>query len=347
MNVNRSLLKSAVQKGIITSQQQDDLWQFFQQEMADVPSFHPTHLLYYFGGLVAIAAMSLFITIGWERFGGFGIASIAIAYMFIGILLTNYLAKRKLIIPSGITAAFVVVLTPLVIYGIQTGLGWWPLDYKYHDYHTIIQGLWIMMEVGTLMVGTIVFYFYKRPFLLLPIAITLWYMSMDIAPLLFFNTPRENFLDYWELRQWVSIGVGLIMILFAVFIDIRSKSKQDYAFHLYLFGLLAFWVALTAMNFNSELSKFLYCCINLGLIFFGMMLSRRTFVVFGGIGILLYLGHLSYVVFKDSILFPFILSFLGFATVYLGILGAKQGAQWSKKTRALLPETIQHLLERE
>ena len=44
--------------------------------------------------------------------------------------------------------------------------------------------------------------------------------------------------------------------------------------------------------------------------------------VFGGLGIAGYLGHLSYRVFKDSLVFPFALSLIGLAIIWLGVVFA-------------------------
>ncbi len=37
------------------------------------------------------------------------------------------------------------------------------------------------MELGTLAIGAIIAWKYKYPFLVMPIAVTLWYMTMDIT----------------------------------------------------------------------------------------------------------------------------------------------------------------------
>jgi hypothetical protein len=50
-----------------------------------------------------------------------------------------------------------------------------------------------------------------------------------------------------------------------------------------------------------------------------IFLDRRAFLVFGALGVFAYLGHLSYEVFKDSMMFPFALSVLGLLIIFLGI----------------------------
>src|SRR2546430_573783 len=176
---------------------------------------------------------------------------------------------------------------------------------------------------GTLAIGAILLWRYRFPFMLMPIAVTLWYMSMDIVPFLAGDPQSYN----WELRKTVSVYFGLAMTLLAFWVDLRSRASRDYAFWLYLFGVLTFWGGLTSMNSNSELGKLAYFGINVLMILIGAVLGRRVFAVFGGLGVAFYLGHLSQKVFKDSLLFPFALSLIGLAIIGLGVLWQRRGAQ--------------------
>lgn len=342
MQLNRSLLKDATEQGIISEQQAEQLWKFFSARGQDTPSFRATHILYYLGGLIAIGAMSLFMTLGWEHFSGFGLLLISLIYAGLGLWCTEFLLNRKhLSIPAGITATFVVVLTPLAVYGLQEAMGWWVEGHVYREYHTHIDWRWIFMEFVTLASGAVMLWRYRLPFLVMPIAVTLWYMSMDITPFLFHNLDQT-----WELRKLVSLWFGLLIILLAFWVDVRTRHDKDYAFWLYLFGVIAFWGGLTMMSSDSELNKFIYLCINLAMIAVSSMLSRRVFAVFGGLGVAGYLGHLAYDVFEDSIIFPFVLTFIGLGIIYLGIIWQRHEETISSKLRGLLPLPIRELVER-
>jgi hypothetical protein len=67
--------------------------------------------------------------------------------------------------------------------------------------------------------------------------------------------------------------------------------------------------------------------------------------VFGGLGVAGYLGHLSYRVFRDSMIFPFALSLLGLAIIWLGVIWQRREAQWSGRLRGYLPEALRELIE--
>jgi hypothetical protein len=342
MELNRSLLKDATENGLISEQQAQQLWEFLSVRRKDTPSFRFTHILYYFGGLIAIGAMSLFMTLGWERFGGWGLFLIALTYAGAGLWLTEFFLKRsRFPIPAGITATFIVVLTPLAVYGLQVALGWWAEGKVYREYHTYIDWRWMFMEFATLASGAVMLWRYRLPFLVMPIAVTLWYMSMDLTPFLFDEADLT-----WTLREFVSLWFGLLIVLLAFWVDIRARHDKDNAFWLYLFGVMAFWGGLSMMHSDSELNKFVYLCINLIMIAIGAILSRRVFTVFGGLGVVVYLGHLAYGVFKDSMMFPFVLTIIGLGVIYLGIIWQRHEEIISNNLRTLLPLPIRELIER-
>ncbi|HBA89572.1 MAG TPA: DUF2157 domain-containing protein [Geobacter sp.] len=342
MELNRETLEEAASKGVVSELQAEQLWLFLRDRQKDTASFHFTHILYYLGGLTAIGAMTLFMNLGWERFGGWGLLTIALVYAVAGLWLTEFFLSRKhLEIPAGIMATFVVVLTPLAVYGLQVALGFWPEGHVYREYHTHIDWRWIFMELATLATGAIMLWRYRLPFLVMPLAVTLWYMSMDLTPLLFGEADLS-----WDLRKLVSLWFGLLICLLAFWVDIRSWREKDYAFWLYIFGVLAFWGGLSMMHSTSELNKFIYLCINLTMIVVGATLSRRVFAVFGGMGAAGYVGHLAYDVFKDSMMFPFILTVIGLGVIYLGIVWQRHEESISNTLRGLLPLPLRELVER-
>jgi len=343
-SMTRAKLDGAISAGIMSAQQADRLAAYLgaTAETDEQARFSFVHVLYYLGGMIAIGAMSLFMTLGWNALGGWGGCVTAILYGVLALLLSHWFFEQKqLYIPAGIMATLAVVMVPLAIFAAQMALGYWGENKPYRDYHVFIDWRWIMMEFGTLAIGAILLWRYRFPFMLMPIAVTLWYMSMDLVPFLF----GPEYVHDWEIRKFVSVYFGLLMTLLAFWVDLRSRASQDYAFWLYLFGVLTFWCGLSLMNSDSELSKLAYCGINVLLILIGAVLGRRVFAVFGGLGVACYLGHLSQQVFKDSLLFPFALSLIGLAIIWLGVLWQRREAQLSAGLRAFLPVAFRELLE--
>jgi hypothetical protein len=301
--------------------------------------------------MLAIGAMSLFMTLGWEAFAGWGMFFIALLYAGVAFKAANVFEARRLAIPAGIMAAFIVVLVPLAVYGLQHALGFWADGSRagaYRDYHYYIDWRWILMELATLGAGALMVWRYRYPFLLMPVAVTLWYMSMDLVPFLVGvqGNPDDWFSgSAWALRKWISVAFGLVMLLVALLVDLRSRFSRDYAFWLYLFGLLAFWGGLSSMHSGALAGKLVYLAINVLLILIGTLLARRAFAVFGGLGTMLVLGDLSYRYFKDSWAFPIALTLIGFAIIGIGIWWQKHEADLSRRLRSLLPLEIRELIE--
>jgi hypothetical protein len=343
--MSRPELEQAVRAGILSAEQADRLVAFLAgtspaEAGAARPRFTFVHVLYYLGGMIAIGAMSLFMTLAWKELGGWGGFVTAIAYVVLALALTHwFMTRRQLEIPAGIMATLAVVLVPLAIFSAQTALGYWDGSLPYRAYHVLIDWRWLVMELGTLAAGAIMLWRYRFPFMLMPIAVTLWYMSMDLVPFLFGDWRSM------EVRYFISLWFGLAMVLLAFWVDVRSRHSRDYAFWLYLFGALAFWGGLSLMKSGSEWGKLAYCGINVVMILLGAVLGRRVFVVFGGLGVAGYLGHLSYRVFRDSLIFPFALSALGLAIIFLGVLWQRREAALSARLRGLLPTELRELIE--
>jgi hypothetical protein len=74
------------------------------------------------------------------------------------------------------------------------------------------------------------------------------------------------------------------------------------------------------------------------------MFWRRTFLVFGALGLFGYLGHLAYCVFNDSLLFPFALSLLGIGIIYLGLQYQRRRKQIEQCIRSLIVPHIRSLI---
>lgn len=340
MRIQRNDLDAAEDQGLIAPGQAGPLWTFLQAQQQDRPGFRAAHILYYLGGLIAIGAMSLFMTLGWERFGGVGLVVIATLYAVAALAATDHLLRvQRQPVPAGLLAALAVALVPLAVYGLQNALGWWADGETARDYHRHIDGRWLMMELATLAAGAAVLWRWRLPFTVMPVAVTLWYLTMDLAPLLA-GQPDVD----WTLRKLVSLYAGLALIGLAFWVDLRSRRGPDFAFWLYLAGVLAFWGGLSLMRSDSEWSKLAYCGINLAMIAVGAVLSRRVFAVFGGLGVAGYLGYLAHGLFKDSLIFPFALTLLGLAVIGAGLWWQRHEQRLTVRLRARLPSALRELL---
>jgi hypothetical protein len=182
--------------------------------------------------------------------------------------------------------------------------------------------------------------FFRFPFLTAPVAFALWFMSMDLTPLIY-GRPYHEAQGY----QVVSLVFGLLVLGGSYLVDRRTDG--DYAFWGYLFGIFAFWGGLTLLEGGSELDWLFYGLINAGLILLSVLLQRRVFVVFGAAGVFGYVGHLAWEIFEDSLLFPFVLSAVGLAIIALGILYAKNREKIEGAVVRVVPAGMRGLLPME
>jgi hypothetical protein len=353
LRISKADVDWAVAQGLIGGEQAAALWSAWSERRANVPDVEPrfsiTHILYYLGGMIAIGAMTLFMNLGWERFGPWALFGIAVAYGIGCVLASQSLAERGLMLPAGILATLAIALVPLAAWALQSALGWWPpggAAEHYRAYHTHIDWRWITLEFATLVAAVIGVWRLRYPFMVMPLAVTLWYMSMDLARMIVFaDMPGWS---EWKYYRDFSLVFGLGMLAVAIWVDFRARRSfaegRDFAFWLYLFGTLAFWGGLTMQQSDSEIGKFIYLLINLALLALGAALGRRVFAVFGGLGIAAYLAHLASKVFRDSLLFPFALTLIGLAIVAAGIWWQRNEARLSAVLRAHLPSAWRELL---
>jgi len=142
--IRRSELDGAVREGILSTAQADRLVAFLvgtteKAPAVAAPRFTFVHVLYYLGGMIAIGAMSIFMTLGWNALGGWGGFVTAVLYAMLALSLTHWFVERKqLEIPAGIMATLAVVMVPLAIFAAQMALGYWGADKPYRDYHVFI-----------------------------------------------------------------------------------------------------------------------------------------------------------------------------------------------------------------
>ncbi|MCP1623114.1 DUF2157 domain-containing protein [Pseudomonas nitroreducens] len=328
-------LRRAVTDGILQPGQDQTLLDWLSREPTTRGDLNLANTAYYFGALLVMGALGWLLTDAWMSVGDVALLSISLIYMLLFTLTGRSLWSRGLRIPGGLLGAVAVSLTPLVVFAIERMTGLWPMDdtqTSYHDYYQWVQGGFLAMEVATVLVGLLMLRLLPFPFVMLPIAIALWFMSMDLCGVLY----PDGFT--WYVRYEISLYFGLVLLLTSLLID--GRTRQDFAFWGYLVGLLAFCGGLSQLDNGSQWGGAIYCLINLGLMALAVALRRTVFMVFGGIGIWGYLGYLSYSVFQDSLMFPIILTLLGLALIALGIAYSKLRELLTSNLRSGLPDSL-------
>lgn len=279
---------------------------------------------YYFGAMLMISACAWFLGDKWEELGSPGIFGTVLVYMLVAVGLGRFLRGKGYVVGGGLLITVAVCLVPLLTYTIEEMLGLWPASRpgEYKEFYPRVHASWIVMELATMAAALVALRYVPFGFLTAPLAYSFWFFSMDVAEWVFGQTLSRN------ERCWTSVLVGALTVLVGYGLQ-RSYRRpevprtEDFAFWCYLFGLLAFWCGLTFMESGSEVGRILYALVNVGLIALGVKLRRAVFIVFGVLGVHVYLGHLAYEVFKDSVLFPFALALLGLSVILVTVFAQR------------------------
>ena len=339
-------LRAAANAAALDANRIDALLAFLESRtahatVAPAPRFDLAHVLWYAGALIVIGAMGMFSTLAFNAMGGWALSATALAYAVVFTAAGHYLWHHKnLRVPGGLLIVIAVSMAPLAVYGIQDALGLWGQFGRpgtAHDFYIWIKGGWIFMEFAAIAAAVIALWRYPFPFLVMIIAFALWFMSMDLTPWFF---GRAEFI--FGEKSIVSLWFGLAVLVVAYLVDRRERGG-DFAFWLHLFGMIAFWGGLTSTGGGGEMGKLVYALINVGLLLMSVLLGRRVYAVFGTLGIAMYLGHLSYEVFKDSLMFPFALSLIGIAIIALGLLYHRNQAALAAWVERNIPDALRRL----
>jgi hypothetical protein len=136
------------------------------------------------------------------------------------------------------------------------------------------------------------------------------------------------------------------LLVMAVGFVADRRTEKDFAFWLYGLGLGHFWVGLTSFPEGSEVIWLAYALVNLLLMIVSILLQRRVFMAAGALGIFIYLGHLGLETFEDSLLFPFILSFVGLAIIGAAVWYKKHEQKVEAAMLGVLPAAVRKRLPR-
>ena len=182
-------------------------------------------------------------------------------------------------------------MVPFTVYLIQRALKVWPRrdPGAFAGFSHWVRPGWVVMEIATAAVGVALVLFHVRfPFLLFPVSVSLWFLSMDLTPLLVPGWERMSADQAWKARSKISLLVGLLTMLLAFLTERQFGREPDLAFWLYLFGTIAF-SAFSQVDYPTrDLHGSLLLLVNMGLILLGSHLRRTTLQVFGVLGVLQY-----------------------------------------------------------
>jgi hypothetical protein len=316
--IKKETLTQALTKGIISDEQYNKIIAL-DSEADSVKGEKKRGLnyvmaFYYFGALIIIFAFTYFLVSQWVKLSTWLILAIGLIFQLTCFCIGQYLRKKLNYKTSGgllVTAA--IAITPLVVYSLEKIFGIWPLvritgeSGSYNDYWMLVKPCWVYIEFITLVVAVATLYWVRFSFLAIVIGHTAWFLSMDLTELILGSSSYNQ--AFGGTRKWVSIVIGVIMISIGRLLN--RKSEEDYSLWLFIYGALILTTSTAFLWLNNEFNALLYLILHIILVFMSIRWQRASLMVFGALGIYIYLGHLAWDIFKNSPFFPIALALIG------------------------------------
>ena len=324
-------LDLAVKNNIFTQEQKETFVAFMKKQ--DTESNPLQKFLFYAGSLIIISGMSWLLGTCWSDMEYALLLAISSVY-FVFFTLAGVFVTRKLKILLGGNLLFCIAIAvvPMVVYSLLNLSGVWDGD-QYGDFYIWIRGKWIVLELSTIAVALLFLIKVRFHFIVFLISFCLWYLSMDIVPVIY----KENMITWFE-RADISKIFGILMILAGYLLHL--KKKRDYAFWLYLFGLFTLTFGFSFFYNTNSRGFIILLLIHIAMCFVSIFLEEPVFMVFGVIGIGEFLSRISYELFKDSKLFPFALTLIGIFIIALGIIYQKNRCKIESAVKKMIPECV-------
>jgi hypothetical protein len=124
-------------------------------------------------------------------------------------------------------------------------------------------------------------------------------------------------------------------------VDVRVKV--DIAFWLHLAAALSITGGMYFWLTDNGYEWAMLCAVSVALLLVSVFLQRSVYTVFGAVGVASYLGYLSFEIFKDTLLFSFVLSGIGVLLMTLGYLYFKHERDLQAWIERNLPHAISRL----
>jgi hypothetical protein len=330
---------------IIDERTAESIRAYTNQSYADRPRFDVTHIGYYFGALIVMLAFAWFIFEGYDRYGGTALLMIAPSYALLFILAGGWLWKRPgLKIPGGLLYTLAVCMVPIAVYGFQESMGWFPIgnvreiadEAAKLDFLKQQQFCGIWIAASAFLAGMLAIVLRRFSYLAVPTVVGFVWTWLHIVMVMSGGQPSD-----WTMSTHLMLS-GLFVLVVGFMVD--RRTQEDFAFWVYLLGAGHFWIGLTSFPEDDELAWVAYVFVNLLMMVASILLQRRMFLAFGALGVFIYLGHLGFEVFQNSLIFPFVLSFIGLAIMGVAVWYQKHRQGVDEAVIGTLPESVRKRL---
>lgn len=319
LDVTKEELLQAGQAAGLAPGQADRVWCELQTLSVRPVTFGAAQVAWYFGAAVVLVAMTWLLAIIGDLHGSGATLTTSVVYAALFVITGYKLTdNRELRIPGGLLYTLAVLMAPVAATAFTEAMHWQlgPVQST------------LVASGATVVAGAIAAFGSRIAFVSLPALVGGWVAASSALDLAFGIGGDGT----W---QWVSLGYGALLVAVGFVLD-RSEGEEDYSFWTYGVGALAAYVGLTFID-KGELAYVFYAASGLAAMLFSVLISRRVFAFGGAAVVLTWLGHLSFIVFAGSAMFPLALSVIGIATIYGGVLYHRNAERLEASIKTWLP----------
>lgn len=314
-------LRLAVERGVITQEQLDALiaapFGPLPEPVEAPEAFNAITIAYYIGAFVVLFGFGWFLVDRWQALGASGVLAVTLVYAGLFLGTAYYLRHYGFSFAAAIATLLAVGMTPLVTWSVLELTGVWPeqpigrCDWD-APWMLDCRGKWMIIELTTILTSLVALRTVRYALLMKPIAVALLVLTFHITESLFGYTFQST------ATGWGVILAASLMLLLGYAIDLRNDTDQDYAFWVYLPGLMAAFAGTQIVWTFDHSLRYALIAVAIAAMVVAVYLRRKTFLLFGAVWFIWYLGYLSFDVFRRVVALPIVLATTGL----LVILGA-------------------------
>jgi hypothetical protein len=321
------LINAARQRGIIDDAQRDQLTALsgeltgpaYQSHGDTAPrrearrGFNAITVAYSLGALLVLFALAWFLVERWKVLGPFGVLVVALFYASAFAVVGSQLRRRGFEVAGGLAMVLAVAMTPVWAWAILRLTGEIPEPGNWGDalsrYEPYIASRLIVLDLATIGVALVALRRVSFSVLAAPIAVALVALLLHLGQAL--GDPGLS----WYIGPYYQCVVACAVIAIAYAAERRQPPGEDYAFWLYLAGLVMLLVAYVQVWSYIGRWRHALPLVAAALITASLYLRRRTLLVAGGVAAFGYLGYLAFDVFRRVVALPIALATLGLLVI--------------------------------
>ena len=281
-------------------------------------AFNAVTVAYYVGAFIVLFGFGWFLVDRWDALGPAGVLAVTLIYAALFLGMAFVLRKHGFSFAAAVATLLAVGMTPLVTWSVLKLTGAWPVQVRGHCEYDVpwaleCRGRWMIVELTTILASLVALRTVKYALLMKPVAIALLVLTFHIIEAIFGYTFEST------AAGWAVIAAASIILVIAYLVDIRNDSNQDYAFWLYLPGLVAAFIGMQMIwSFDRSLRHALIV-VAVVTMAVAVYMRRRTFLFFGAVWFAWYLGFLAFDVLRKMVALPILLATTGIVIILAAV----------------------------